>query len=110
MRVHLIKERTIDDFIMGHASGKSSFEDWMTKIKNADWNEPLDMKTTFNSVDFLGGGNNRVVFNIGGNNYRLIGKYGFGKARVHLFVCWIGTHKEYNDLCKINGQYTVDRY
>lgn len=34
-------------------------------------------------------------------------KYAFGKNQVHLFVCWIGTHKEYDKLCKINGQYSV---
>ncbi len=110
MKVHLIKEKTIEDFVSGHASGKSSFEDWMFKIKNANWNEPNDLKKTFNSVDLLGRGSNRAVFNVGGNNYRLIGKYGFGGRQVHLFICWIGTHQEYDELCKLNLQYSVNRY
>ncbi|MEQ8552819.1 MAG: type II toxin-antitoxin system HigB family toxin [Cyclobacteriaceae bacterium] len=93
MKVHLIKEKTIDDFVKEHASGKSSFEDWTTKIKNADWNDPLDMKTTFNSVDFLGDGSSRVVFNIGGNNFRLIGKYGFGKIRILYLYAGLGHTK-----------------
>jgi mRNA interferase HigB len=51
-----------------------------------------------------------VVFDIGGNNYRMICKYWFGASRVHLYVKWIGTHAEYDGLCKKNKQYTVDDF
>jgi mRNA-degrading endonuclease HigB of HigAB toxin-antitoxin module len=47
---------------------------------------------------------------IGGNKYRLICKYYFGKQRVHLFVKWIGTHAEYTKLCKENNQFNVDSF
>jgi mRNA interferase HigB len=110
MRVHLIKERTIQDYSAEHAPGRSSFEAWLTAIEVADFESPEDILSVFSSADLLGNGSDRVVFNIGGNKYRLICKYRFGLRRVRLFVCWIGTHAEYNELCKKQKQYTVQDY
>ncbi|MEI7896936.1 MAG: type II toxin-antitoxin system HigB family toxin [bacterium] len=69
-----------------------------------------NIRHTFGSADLLGQGSSRVVFNIGGNNYRMICKYHFGSSLVHLFVCWIGTHAEYDELCNHGGQYTVNEH
>ena len=110
MRVHLIKRQTIEQFAEKHARSKVSLIDWLTKIKYADWTVPTDIKNTFNSADLLGNGSQRVVFDIGGNNYRLICKYVFGTRQIHLFVCWIGTHAEYDKLCASGVQYTVNEY
>ncbi|MEO1051854.1 MAG: type II toxin-antitoxin system HigB family toxin [Bacteroidota bacterium] len=110
MRVHIIKKQTIEEYCSRQAKGKSAFQNWLESIKYADWDEPGDIKQTFNSVDFLGDGYNRVIFNIGGNNYRMICKYAFGKRAVHLFVCWVGTHAEYDKLCDKGEQYTVNKY
>jgi len=110
MRVHLIKKQTIQNYVDGHAPGKSSFENWVTTIKYTDWVTPEDIRQTFGSADLLGQGSSRVVFNIGGNNYRMICKYLFGTSQVHLFVCWIGTHAEYDELCDHGGQYTVNEH
>ncbi len=110
MRVNLIKQKTIRDFVLENARSKVSFEDWLVKIKFADWQTPEDIKKTFNSADFFGKGSNRIVFDIAGNNYRIICKYGFGENEVHLFVCWIGTHAQYTKLCHRNEQYTVNIY
>ena len=110
MRIHLIKEKTLEDFVLKHARSKSSLEDWLEKIKDADWNEPSKIKETFGAADILGKGSNRVVFNLAGNNYRLICKYFFGIKKAHLFVCWIGTHKAYSELCKANEQFTINVY
>jgi len=68
------------------------------------------MTATFGSADLLGNSSNRVVFDIAGNTYRMICKYAFGDKQVHLFVCWIGTHTDYDKLCKLNEQYTVSDY
>ena len=82
----------------------------MSILKRADWIEPKDIVSTFNSADILGKSSNRVVFNIGGNNYRLICKYYFGSAKIHLFVKWVGTHAEYSKLCGEEKQYEVNMY
>ena len=108
MRIHLIKEKTIRDFVSKHSSGKNSFDDWLAKIKEADWNLPDDMKKTFATADLLGKGSFRIIFNIGGNNFRMICKYGFGENEIHLFICWLGTHAEYDKICKDGKQFTVN--
>lgn len=110
MRVHLIKRQTIEHFASIHARSSVSLRDWLEKIKYSDWESPMDIKLTFNSADLLGNGSNRVVFDIGGNNYRLICKYVFGASQIHLFVCWIGTHASYDKLCATSSQYTVNNY
>lgn len=110
MRVHLIKEATIRDFVTANAGSKSPFEEWLTKIKVADWNTPEDIQRTFGSADLLGKGSLRIIFNIAGNNYRMICKYAFGEKAVRLFIKWIGTHAEYTQLCKKGKQYKINIY
>ena len=110
MRIHLIKEKTIEDFIIGHAASKNSFRFWLSIIRNADWTIPEDIIASFSTADILGNGSERVVFNIAGNNYRLIAKYDFAKTRVHLTICWIGTHAEYTKLCNANQQFEIRVY
>lgn len=110
MRIHLIKKQTIEDYVLHNARSRSSFTHWLTIIKYAVWNIPADIQQTFGSADLLGKSSNRVVFDIGGNNYRIICKYVFGENEVHLFVCWVGTHAEYNLLCKNGKQFIVNNY
>jgi len=110
MKIHLIKKQTIEDYIIKNARSKPSFEIWYSILKRSDWREPNEIISTFNSADILGESSNRVVFNIGGNNYRMICQYHFGINKVHLFIKWIGTHAEYTKLCKENKQYIVNDF
>ncbi len=110
MKVHLIKKQAIEDYAAANAGSRPAFRFWLGTIKYAEWNTPEDIQYTFGTADLLGNGSNRVVFNIGGNNYRMICKYHFGVARVRLFVCWVGTHAAYDQLCKASLQYEVHVY
>lgn len=110
MRVHLIKKQTVEDYIARENQSKIPLEKWLTRIKEADWDKPMDIILTFNDSDLLGKSSRRVVFNIGGNKYRMICHYHFGKMRVHLFISWIGTHKEYTKVCASGKQYYVNKY
>lgn len=110
MKVHLIKKQSIEDFATANARSRTSFEEWLEKLKRAEWEKPTDIKTTFGAADLLGKSSNRIVFDIGGNTYRMICKYAFGEKQMHLFVCWIGTHAAYNKLNENNEQYTVNSY
>jgi mRNA interferase HigB len=110
MKIHLVRRATIDEFGLKNAQSRTSLEEWLTKIKNADWENPSDILATFRSADLLGNGSSRVVLDIAGNNYRIICKYAFGEKQVHLFVCWMGTHSEYDKLCSKNAQYTINIY
>jgi len=110
MKVRLIKRKSIEDFVYENARARSSFRIWLSLLRHADWEEPLDISNTYGSVDFLGKGTNRVVFDVAGNEFRMICKYHFGNRMVHLYIKWIGTHAEYSRLCKNMGQYTVGKY
>lgn len=110
MRINLITKQTVRNYVLKNANSKNSFKDWLEKIKTADWEKPGDIKNTFNTTDLLDRSSHRAVFDIGGNNYRLICKYAFGDNEVHLFICWIGTHAQYDALCSGNEQYTVSLY
>ena|SRR5690606_10401829 len=98
MRVRLLKEETVLNFALKHANVESHFQAWLEKIDYADWAEPLDISNTFNSNLI---GDNRVVFDIGGNGRnacRIISEFSFGRKFVHLYINWIGTHEAYNNL------------
>jgi mRNA interferase HigB len=110
MKVHLIRKETIEEFARQNAQSRTSLEEWLTKIKNADWERPADIQATFRRTDLLGRSSNRAVFDIAGTSYRMICKYAFGANQVHLFVCWMGTHAEYTKLCDDNEQYTISFY
>jgi mRNA interferase HigB len=110
MKVHLIKKQSIEDYVLQNARSRASFEIWLSIIKQADWEEPNEIISTFNNADILGKSSSRVVFNVGGNNFRLICKYHFGNEKVHLFIKWIGTHAEYTKLCNEGKQYEINVY
>ena len=110
MRVHLIKKQSIEQFFTRTARSRSSFGNWLTTIRFADWNKPEDIRKTFGTADLLGNGSERVVFDLGGNKYRMMCKYSFGERQVHLFVCWIGTHADYDKLCADSQQYIINRF
>lgn len=110
MKVHLVKKQTIENFERNNARSRASLQLWLSVLKGVDWNIPEDIQATFGSADILGNGSDRVVFNIGGNNYRMICHYVFGGKEAHLFICWIGSHAEYTQLCNRHEQYTVSEY
>ena len=65
---------------------------WVSVVKAADWSKPTDIKDMFRSADILA--NDRVVFNIGGNKYRLVVAVHYRGQRV--YIRFVGTHAEYD--------------
>ena len=65
---------------------------WFETAMNSDWKTPNEVKQTFASASILK--DNRIVFNIKGNSYRLIAKFNFQKQWI--FIRFIGTHKAYD--------------
>ncbi len=110
MKVHLIKQPALMSFMTLYPGSRAALTGWLQMVRFADWQTPGDILCTFRTADLLGNGSNRVVIDIGGNHYRIIAKYAFGHKQVHLFICWIGTHAEYNVLCKKRQQYRVTEY
>lgn len=59
----------LEKFKHKHAAAKKPLSVWLALVEREVWRRPQDIKNLYRSVDFLSG--NRVVFNIGGNNFRL---------------------------------------
>jgi mRNA interferase HigB len=88
----IISKGIIRHFIEKHPNDNEAFENWYDKVKAADWKNFSELKCTFNSVDSVG--SDRYVFNIKGNQYRLVALIIF-KVRT-VFILFIGTHPEYD--------------
>ncbi|MEN8202956.1 MAG: type II toxin-antitoxin system HigB family toxin [Bacteroidota bacterium] len=110
MRVHLLKKQSIEEYIAINNQSRIALIRWLSQIKSADWEKPSDMILTFSDADLLGRRSKRIVFNIGGNKYRMVCQYNFGRKEVHLFINWIGAHNEYTRLCSRGDQYKIDNY
>jgi len=82
------------DFYETHADAKDALNNWYRLTTQADWANYHEIKSMFNSVDAVG--NDRFVFNIRGNNYRIIAMIFFDVRTV--YVRFVGTHKEYNQV------------
>jgi mRNA interferase HigB len=65
---------------------------WVAEAKDAKWNTTIDIKNRYRSADFLA--DNRVIFNIKGNHYRLVVKVKYQNEIV--VIEWVGTHAEYS--------------
>lgn len=75
-----------------HANSKSALEAWFDEANRAIWTKPQDIKDRFRSVDFIK--NNRAIFNIKDNNYRLVVEIAYQNGIV--VIEWVGTHAEYD--------------
>ena len=103
MKVRVITEETIWDYCRSNARAKPSFFIFLEKLDNCDWNDLNEIKKDFPSMSIVGDcDKNRIVFDIGGNNYRMICDYNFYK-KCCLYVAFIGTHAEYDkvDACTV---------
>jgi len=77
-----------------HADSEDALNNWYRLVLMADWSTYHEMKQMFNSVDAVG--NDRYVFNIRGNNYRLVAMVFFDVRTV--YIRFVGTHAEYDKL------------
>jgi len=90
--MRLVGRRLLDDFAARHAETRSPLSAWICEAEEAEWNGPADIKARYPSASFLS--DNRVVFNIKGNKYRLETKVNY-EVKVVL-ATRIGTHSEYS--------------
>jgi mRNA interferase HigB len=95
--VVIITKRKIIDFYQTDSRAKESLLRWHSEVLLSDWKDFHSIKQSFNSVDSVG--NDRFVFNIGGNKYRIVAMIHFSKRTV--YIRFVGTHKEYDKIdCK----------
>lgn len=99
--MRVISKKRLEEFYEqeGHANSKVALERWYQKVCKAKWQNFVDMRKDFPSADYIG--NQHYVFNIKGNNYRLVVVVMFTPELI--YIRWIGSHQEYDkiDCCNI---------
>jgi mRNA interferase HigB len=93
MTVQIIAKSTLRTFWERKPRAESPLKTWYRTVSAARWSGPSDVKATFGTtVDFVG--DNRVIFDLGGNKDRLIVHVAYAYMRV--LIKFVGTHKEYD--------------
>lgn len=77
-----------------HPDAASNLKQWIVTVKQADWGTPNELKAVYPTASVVA--NDRVVFNIGGNKYRLVVRVVYPVRT--LFVRFIGTHRAYDQI------------
>ncbi len=95
--MHVITKKTLTDFSVEHPQSRVALGTWYKKMKKSSPQSVNGVKRIFRDADYIG--DDRYVFNICGNKYRIIALINFCKQKV--FIRFIGTHAEYS---KINGK------
>ena len=90
--MRIISRKTLKDFYETHPDAEQPLLAWYREAKDADWNKPSDIKAKFGSASVLK--DKIVIFNIGGNKYRLVVRVFFESHLV--YVRFVGTHAEYD--------------
>ncbi len=97
--MRIITKTAIKEYIENNPLSKSALSDWLHKTEKAEWHSLADMKKSFNSVDYVG--NQHYVFNIKGNDYRLVVVVQFTPQ--YVYIRFIGTHAEYDRIKDIKN-------
>jgi mRNA interferase HigB len=97
--MRIIAKRTLQNFWEIYPNSKQPLLSWYQVFDKNDFGSSNDIKQLFGTADFVG--NNRIIFNICGNHYRLIVKINFLTQIV--YIKFIGTHKEYDKLMDIKN-------
>ena len=92
--MRIISKKTLKNFWEQEPAAKSALEAWHAEAKSAEWSSPADVKANYGAASILRDG--RVVFNIGGNKYRLVVWINYDFFTV--YVRFVGTHKEYDEI------------
>lgn len=92
--MRIIALSTLRDFWAKHPDAEVPLRSWYALASRADWSTPADIKAAYGNASFTA--NNRVVFNIKGNDYRLVVAVRYEKGL--MFVRFIGTHRQYDKI------------
>lgn len=92
--MRIITPKTLYDFTKKHADADVAIRDWVKTVKGVNWSCFADIKNTDNSVDSVG--KDRFLFNIKGNNYRIIAKILFIPKMI--YIRFVGTHRQYDGI------------
>ncbi|WP_431206256.1 type II toxin-antitoxin system HigB family toxin [Bradyrhizobium betae] len=98
--MRIIARRTLREFVetrrgqKNHAALKAAPDAWFDEVKKARWSSAAEIKRSYATASIISA--DRVVFNIKGNDYRLVTAVDFEKSIV--WIKWIGTHRDYDKI------------
>ena len=90
--MHVISRKSLHEFAAKHPPSKIPLDNGFAEASGAKWIKFADIKAAYRSADVVAG--NRVIFNIGGNKYRLVVKIAY-KCQI-VFIRFVDTHAEYD--------------
>ena len=97
--MRVIAKKALVLFYTEHKDAKIALEEWYQKTEEAQWDNFTQVRQTFKSADLVG--NNRIVFNIKGNQYRLVALVLF---RIKMaYIRFVGTHSDYDRIKDIEN-------
>ena len=99
-RMRIIARRTLREFVEARAGQKdqpalkAALDAWFSEVSRAQWESAARVKGLYRTASIVTA--ERIVFNIKGNDYRLVTAVDFAKGIV--WIKWIGTHKDYDEI------------
>jgi mRNA interferase HigB len=90
--MRIIARRTLREFWEHHPDAEQGLRAWYYDVQTAVWKSPADIKRTYANASILG--QDRVVFNVKGNRYRLVAAINYPYQIC--YIRFVGTHKEYD--------------
>ncbi len=91
-RTNVVAFRTLANFFRKHPDSEGPLRALYRHLSRHEWTCPKDIKTHYRTADFVH--NERVVFNVGGNKYRVVVAFRYGHSVA--FIRFVGTHSEYD--------------
>ena len=91
--MRIVAKRTLREFWERYPDAEEPLLAWYREVEKEDWSKPSQVKDKYRSASFVG---DRVVFNIKGNDYRLVVKINYPYRVV--YVRFVGTHEEYDEI------------
>ena len=85
---------TLKAFWSKHPRAETPLRAWYAEASRANWAAPAQIKVAYRDASFIG--NKRVIFNIKGNDYRLVVAVHYDRCR--MFIRFVGTHSEYDKI------------
>lgn len=92
--MRIISRSTLVRFWKKYADAEQPLKSWFDEANNAKWNSPNELKKQYRNASIIN--NKRVVFNIKGNDYRLVVDVEYKMGII--FIVWVGTHIEYDKI------------
>jgi mRNA interferase HigB len=92
--LRIISRKILREFWESHADSEQQLKSWYRETGDAEWKTPKEVKVEYPSASFLA--DNRIVFNIKGNKYRLIARMNYDYQMI--WIRFIGTHAAYDKI------------